>query len=240
LHQAAYVNQVHLATRLLTAGAAVGCEAHGDGGTPLTVALFWGHREVADALASAAIVPPNLRVAAGLGRADLIEACFTPNGTLTASAQSGRGFYRPHSGFPVWYPSPDPQEILDEALVWAAKSDRIQVLATLVARGANVNGDPYRGTPLIWAASKPRLAAATWLLDQGAEVNRRATFGGPTHGEGVTALHLAAQSDHVEMVRLLLERGADPTIDDALYHSTPTGWASHFGSARAQKLLASR
>lgn len=239
LHQAGYSNQVHLASRLIEAGAAVDCEAHGDGGTPLAVALFWGHREVADALATVGIVPSNLRIAAGLGRADLIEACFTSDGTPTAVARGGRGFYRPHSGFPVWRPSDDRQEILDEALVWAAKSDRIEVLPILVAHGAGVNGDPYRGTALIWAASKPRLAAARWLLDHGADVNRRATFGGPRHGEGVTALHLAAQCDHVEMVRLLLEGGADPTIEDALYHSTPAGWAAHFGSARAQELLGS-
>ena len=96
-----------------------------------------------------------------------------------------------------------------------------------------MNGDPYRGTPLSWAAFKSRLAAARWLLDHGADVNRRATFGGPGHGAGLTALHLAAQSDHVEMARLLLERGADTTIADALYESTPVGWAGHFGAARA-------
>ena len=237
LHQAAYANLGVIAERLMAAGAEVDREAHGEGGTPLAVALFWGHHEVADRLATVAVVPGNLRIAAGLGRADLIEAASSPDGALTEAARSGRGFYRPHSGFPVWHPSDNRQEILDEALVWAAKADRVEVLPLLVARGADVNGDPYRGTPLIWAASIPRLAAARWLLDHGADANRRATFGGPGHGEGVTALHLAAQSDHLEMARLLLERGADPTIPDAIYKSSPAGWAEHFGSAGVLALL---
>lgn len=239
LHQAAYLNQVAIAARLIAAGADVDREAHGEGGTPLAVALFWGHREVADLLADLAILPNNLRVAAGLGRADLIEAAFARDGALTPAGRDGRGFYRPHSGFPIWHPSDEKQEILDEALVWAAKSDRVDALPLLVGHGADVNGDPYRGTPLIWAASIPRLAAARWLLDHGADVNRRATFGGPEHGEGVTALHLAAQSDHVEMARLLLERGADPTIPDAIYTSTPAGWAEHFGSSGVKALFGS-
>jgi ankyrin repeat protein len=109
----------------------------------------------------------------------------------------------------------------------------------LVERGANVNADPYRGTPLLWAASNARLAAAGWLLDHGAEASRRATIGGPNHGQGVTALHLAAQCDHVEMARLLIERGADPTIADELYQSTPAGWAAHFGASRVGALLRS-
>jgi ankyrin repeat protein len=229
LHQAAYANQVELARRLIEAGAALDREAHGEGGTPLAIALFWGHREAADLLAEYAILPRNLRVAAGLGRVDLIDECFTPDGALTAAARSGRGFYRPHSGFPVWMPSDNRQEILDEALVWAGKADRVNVLPLLVAYGADVNADPYRGTPLIWASAKNRLAAAQWLLDHGAQI-RRATFGGPSHGEGVTALHLAAQSNHVEMARLLLAHGADPSIEDEIYHSSARGWAEHFGS----------
>jgi ankyrin repeat protein len=239
LHQAAYTNQLAIAERLLSGGADVDREAHGEGGTPLVVALFWGHREVADVLAAVAVVPNNLRVAAGLGRADLIEAAFLPDGSLTETARGSRGFYRPHSGFPVWQPSGDRQEVLDEALVWAAKCDRVDVLHLLVARGADVNGDPYRGTPLIWAASLGRLASARWLLDHGADVNRRATFGGPEHGNGVTALHLAAQYDRVEMARLLLERGADPASADAIYNGTPAGWAEHSGATGVSALLRS-
>jgi Ankyrin repeats (3 copies) len=57
------------------------------------------------------------------------------------------------------------------------------------------------------------------LLERGA--------GGPDHGQGVTALHLAAQSGRVEAVETLLELGADPTIRDALHDGTPAGWARH-------------
>jgi ankyrin repeat protein len=236
LHQAAYANQVGIARQLIERGAALDREAHGDGGTPLAVALFWGHREVADLLAEHAIVPRNLRTAAGLGRPDLIAECFAADGALTAAARTGRGFYRPHSGFPVWRPSDSPQEMLDEALVWASKADRVDVLPLLVARGADVNADPYRGTPLIWAAAKHRIAAARWLLDHGARTGP-ATFGGPSHGEGITALHLAAQNDDREMARLLISYGADPEIEDALYHSSPRGWATHFGSTAVLEVL---
>lgn len=240
LHQAAYRNDPGMATLLLQAGARHDVSAHGDGGTPLVVALFWGHREVSAVLAERGATPGNLRVAAGLGRPALVQACFDGAGGLTASARADRAFYRPHSGFPAWRPSNDTQEILDEALVWAAKSDRVDVMPRLVARGARVDADPYRGTPLMWASANGHREAARWLLDNRADVNQRATFGGPSHGEGVTALHLAAQGDHAAMVELLLARGADPTIRDALYESTAAGWAEHGGASGALRVFRDR
>ena len=239
LHQAAYANRPELAEGLLAAGAATDREAHGEGGTPLAVALFWGHREAADLLATRGIVPLNLRIAAGVGRADLVAGFFDADGALRPEAGRGRGFYRPHSGFPVWHPSNDPQEVLDEALVWACKSGRVQVLELLVEHGARVDADPYRGTPLLWAADCGRVETVRWLLDHGAEVNQRATFGGPGHGDGVTALHQAAQSGRLEVARLLVGRGADPTIEDGLYHGTPAGWADYCGQPAVRDYLRS-
>ena len=71
------------------------------------------------------------------------------------------------------------------------------------------------------------MAAIRRLVELGADPNGRGTFGGPTHGEGVPPLHLAAQSGQEEAVDLLLELGADPTIRDAIYNGTAAGWAAH-------------
>ena len=68
LHQAGYGNDLALARLLLEAGARTDLCGHGEGGTPLAAALFWGHAKVADFLAEREIVPGNLRIAAGLGR----------------------------------------------------------------------------------------------------------------------------------------------------------------------------
>ena len=240
LHQAGYRNDPPMAALLLSAGARAGAEAHGAGGTPLAAALFWGHREVAEPLAAAGIAPPNLRIAAGLGRADLVRACFDTGGALGAAAREGRGFYRPHSGFPAWRPTDDAQEVLDEALAWAARSGRTGVLPLLVERGARVDADVYRGTPLTWAAWAGHAGTVAWLLDHGAPVNQRGTFGGPDHGRDVTALHIAAQKDRLEIVQLLLARGADATLRDALYHGMPVNWADHGNADRVRRWLRAR
>ena len=91
LHAAAYANAPALADRLIQAGAAVDAEAHGAGGPPPIVALFWGRREVADVLAQHGVTPRNLRAAAGLGSLALVEACFLKDGTLTPNAGAARG-----------------------------------------------------------------------------------------------------------------------------------------------------
>jgi ankyrin repeat protein len=232
LHQAAYSDLPRMAELLLAAGAPVDVSARGDGGTPLVVALFWGNRATAELLAERGLHPPNLRVAAGLGRLDAIEGLADPG--------AQRGFYRPHSGFPAWRPSDDPDEVRDEALAWAARNDRTDAIGLLVERGADVGADVYRGTALAWAAACDRVDAIRRLVALGADPDQRTTFGGPGHGEKVTALHLAAQGDRVDAVAVLLDLGADPALTDALYHSTPAGWAEHNGARAALALLRER
>ncbi len=237
LHQAGYMCRPALARRLLDAGAPVDVSARGDGGTPLVVALFWGHRDAAELLATAGAVPANLRVAAGLGDVGRIEALVAP---YVSEAGAHRAFYRPHSGFPAWTPSDDPQEVLDEALAWAARNDRETAIEALVRAGARVNGDVYRGTPLAWAAFAGRAGAIRRLLALGADPDGRSSFGGPDHGDGVTPLHLAAQGGRVAAVAALLDGGADPTLRDALYGGTPANWAEHGEQPAAARLLAAR
>lgn len=228
LHQAGYGNDCELAKLLLDAGARTDLFARGDGGTPLVQALFWGHREVAQLLGRE---PANLRVAAGVGDLGLI-------GDLVGTPQAAhRGFYRPHGGFPAWQPSDDPQEVLDEALVWAAKSDRAEAIPLLVELGARVDADPYRGTPLTWAAVNGRVGSVRTLVELGADPNQRGRFGGPSHGEGVTAIHLAAQAGQREVVIALLDLGADPLIQDKLHGGNALGWARQGGHGELADVL---
>lgn len=237
LHQAAYAGSPALARRLLDAGAPVAAAARGDGGTPLVVALFWGHAETAELLAAGGLEPGNLRVAAGLGRLDLIAELLPEGREPLAAAGAQRGFYRPHGGFPAWRPSADSQEVLDEALAWAARSGRLDALDLLVARGARVDADVYRGSALAWAAANGRAEAVDRLVALGADPNARTTFGGPDHGGGATPLHLAAQHGRLDAIRALLRAGADPSVRDGLHGEPPAGWAEFGEQPAAAELL---
>ncbi|SEO73307.1 Ankyrin repeat-containing protein [Rhodospirillales bacterium URHD0017] len=74
--------------------------------------------------------------------------------------------------------------------------------------------------------------AARLALDAGADVNGFL----PVHAHS-TALHQAAIDENLDLMELLVERGARIDIADKLWDSTPLGWASHQGKARARAFL---
>jgi ankyrin repeat protein len=235
LTQAAYRGKADLIARLLAEGAAIDAESYGDGGTPLAFALFWGHREAAEKLAEVAIVPRNLRMAAGLGRIDVMAELFAANGTLAPEAGSHREFHRPHSGFPPWRPRDDRQEVIDEALSYAARSGRVEAMAYLHARGADLDSAPYQATPLAQAVLTGHLDAIDWLLDHGADIDKKCGYGEP---RSATPLHFAAAwGGQLEAAKLLVARGADLTITDDAYHAPASGWANHFGHTQIEAFL---
>lgn len=239
LHQAAYVGEPTLAERLLDVGAATHLEARGEGGTALAVALFWGNAATAELLAArGGVSPANLRVAAGLGDTTLLGRLIAPGGGLDPAAGTARAFDRPHSGLPAWEPADDAAEIRDEALAWAARNGRVEALELLAARGASLDADVYRGTALAWAAARGRAEAVAALLRLGADPDARTSFGGPDHGDGATALHLAAESGDRATIAALLDGGADRTLRDRRHDATPAAWAEHAGRAEAAALLA--
>ena len=237
LHTAAMTGHMDLARRLLAAGASregrlLGCQ----GGSPLALSLFYAKTKCAELLAKPPI-PDNLRTAGALGRT--LDR-FVDGDLLTPQATEGVDFYRPLTIFPEWSRTNGRQELLDEALTWAARNDQSKSMAALVALGANVNANPYRGTPLLWAVYDDRVAAASWLLEHGADPDHRHDFGGAGHGVSAVAMHLAAQVSSLKCLRLLLDHGADPTIEDEAYGGTPLGWAQHGGTEAAVALLEAR
>ena len=193
--------------------------ARGDGGTPLVAALFWGHREVVDLLG---LEPRNLRVAAGVGRVDLIDELV---GTPAAGAH--RAFYRPHGGFPAWQPSDDPQEIVDEALVWAAKADRVEAIDRLVELGARRRGGSLsRHTARLGRGERagsrdPPAGRARCRPERPGHVRRADPRRGCAAAPPRRTVGAGGRGRPPARAR------ADPTVRDRLYDGDAAGWAAH-------------
>ena len=74
-------------------------------------------------------------------------------------------------------------------------------------------------------AKRGDAAAVRWLLEHGADPDERWR-----HWDSeVTPLHMAILFDHADVVRLLLDAGADTRIRDSLHDSDAHGWAEFFG-----------
>jgi hypothetical protein len=82
---------------------------------------------------------------------------------------------------------------------------------------------------LILAAEQDSVAAVELLIELGFDVNARSR---------TAPLHEAAMHGNVEIIRLLLEHGADPSVRDREFDAPPAGWAEHHGMKAAQALLA--
>jgi len=90
-----------------------------------------------------------------------------------------------------------------------------------------------REDDLLAAIRKGDVAAVKALLDQGVAVDTKFRY-------DRTALSFAADRGQVEMVKLLLERGANPEAEDTFYHATALGMAAQKGHAEIVSLLLAR
>ena len=135
----------------------------------------------------------------------------------------------------------------ETTLMIAARAGHVEVMKVLLDHGANVNAvESHRGqTALMWAAAEKHPAAVELLLEAGADVKARsarteltplmfAIRAGDiettrllldvgdlteTASDGTSLLMLAVLNANFELANFLLERGADPNVDDP--HGSP-------------------
>jgi ankyrin repeat protein len=163
---AASMDNVDVIPVLLDADAAI----NGNGTwSPIEDALaFSAHRAIRLLLERGATIH-NLRIAAGLGRADLIDGFFSPDGSLTAEAGTlAWPFGEPTDGW-----SQDPQDLIDNVFVYACMSGHIAAVERLLQHGARINAIPpgfdYAGSGLHYAARAGHRPLVDYLLAHGAD-----------------------------------------------------------------------
>jgi ankyrin repeat protein len=94
-------------------------------------------------------------------------------------------------------------------LMFAAFNGHAPVVEYLLDAGAEIDAKDRNGRPaLMYASSGPFAETVVLLLTRGAEVDVQGTL------EGFTALMTAAAEGQVEVVRCLLDHGADRSIVD--------------------------
>lgn len=91
----------------------------------------------------------------------------------------------------------------------AARKGHTEVVKLLLEAGADVNATDFQGaTPLHSTSSPP---VVTLLLDHSADIHAKTKHSDFPVQHGMTPLALAVQQSNLVLVRLLVERGADPT-----------------------------
>ena len=170
LRAAGGTGHLELAELLLDAGANI----NGDGRwSPLEEALYFGPPRMIDLLISRGASIHNLRIAAGMGRVDIMKTMFDEDGSL-----------KPEAGTIQWPFSPKDlsdnytgQDVVNNAFIFACRHNRIAAAEFLLDKGAEIDAMPpgfdYRGTGLHAAAISGHREMVDFLLNRGATIDIR-------------------------------------------------------------------
>ena len=132
-------------------------------------------------------------------------------------------------------PGLDPVDAVIAAIMAGDPTEVDRVVARDPAAVARAQAE--RPGLVVWAAASGRGAAVEAALDQGFGIDVLARSDVPVEQPWETALHVAAMAGDLDLIRLLLDRGADPTIRDGRFQGRPLEWAHHGGQLDAVALL---
>lgn len=194
-----------------------GAALDGTGGwSPIEEALYWNSRDTLALLLERGAALSNLRIAAGLGRTDLLEGYFTEARSL-----------KPEAGKINW-----PWGGLETI----ARSNHDQAGKESLAARVNEWSQDAPGiinNAFVYACMHGQIEAARLLLRRGAEIDV-VPSGFDYAGTG---LHYAALNGQREMVEFLLQQGADHEVKDTKVGSDAAGWAEYGGHLEIRDLL---
>ena len=147
----------------------------------------------------------NLRIAAGLGRIDVIETFFAGDGSLKPEAGiMSSPFRRMHF-------EGGPQDLIDNALLYACISNRIDAVEYLLKRGARIDAIPpgfdYAGTALHYAALFGHKDLVDLLIQRGARLDIKDSK------VNALAAGWAAHGGHQELSQYLADLAGSASAD---------------------------
>jgi ankyrin repeat protein len=200
-----------------------------EGTNALGASIGGGDVEAVRMLLAAGAVPRHLALAAARDSRAVVEALLAAGADASEPNREGRSPLREAvrrgkldvAGALVGHGAADDSTDIDRLLGACARADRAEA-ERLLRRDPTLPGglsDDDCGA-LVDVAEHGPAAAVELMLDLGFPV------GAHRPDDGGTALHAAAYEGRMDMVRLLVARGADVNARDRQWHSTALCWAS--------------
>jgi len=180
-------------------------------GVLLAYPMLFGYTTICEQLAAAG-ARLDLRFAAGLGHLAAMEACLNDDDSLKEDPGLADP-YANQSPSPIRVPRSD-AVVLGQALLYACLHGRLGAAKWLIEHNANPS-------------------ALVLGTDHDCTILQRMTC----HFGGSEAKIKALETSRMPMVRWLLDRGADPAIQDAEIPADALGWARHHGMHGMAKLF---
>ena len=181
-----------------------------NGTTPILLAVYADHLDIAESLLATGI-EPNIFEAAATGRIERVRELLKKDPTL-AKAYSPDGWTALH-------------------LNWG----HLDIVELLLDSGADINAvskNKFVATPLQGAAVAKRIELARLLIARGAKLS-------PRGEDGDSPLHECAGNGAIEIARLLLDHGADINAKNDEV-KTPLAIALEYKQSEMAKLLRER